>query len=539
MGPRHLMATSPAPRSSRLRSAVATAFLHARKHTGVGIVCAVAYFDPGNWAVDLQAGSDWGFRLLFPVLLAGIFAAFLQVLATRLGVVTGLDLASHCRVLLYDRPTHKLFYRRFVLYPLYAVSEVAIVATDLAELLGSAIALVLLFPSLEIWHGVLITSVDVLLLIALRDPLRSTPVKAFELLIAALVISVLVCMVIVVSRVQVQWDDAFEGFLPSKVLFGPSGLYTSVGILGATIMPHSIFLGSTLATQRRVPVDPSPADASKPESLQSHQPEDITPRDPPSTMLRRVVSFVTSSFRTPPPSPHTTRVKRHADRENNSLAFIQVHLNHAIFDVVGSLLGFAVLINSMILIIASMVFYYSNDKMAMDRSASLFDAYKAIHRIVGKAAATLFAVALLAAGQSSSIIATIAGQAVAEGFLNWRISPIMRRLFTRLIAVIPAMSVAIALGRRGIDGLLVASQVILAIVLPFIILPLVLLTSSKTVMRVRKPDTLIANAGEGEPTCEDVVDYSSGKISTLVGVAIWLVILTANVYVIATLIQNA
>ncbi|KAF7303025.1 hypothetical protein MKEN_01265500 [Mycena kentingensis (nom. inval.)] len=522
------------PRTAR---ALRTVLLHARKHTGVGIVCAVAYFDPGNWAVDL-AGSDFGFSLLFMVLLAGVFAAYLQTLGTRLGCVTGLDLASHCRVLLYDRPKHKRLLRWGVLYPLYAIAEVGIIATDLAELLGSAIALVLLFPSLELWQGVLITAFDVVLLLALRDPLRSTPVKWFEILIAILVIAVLVCMVIIVSRLHVQWDEAFRGFLPSKQLFAANGLYTSVGILGATIMPHSLFLGSTLATQRRVEVEreagpePTPSPVVGEENKRAADEQNALPsvsrRSSSCSTLSKVGEYFVSSFRTPPPSAYATQVKRHADRENNSLRFIKKHLNHAIFDVVGSLLGFAVLINSMILIIAAMVFHYGDQTVLEESSASLFDAYLVIRGVLGKVAATLFAIALLAAGQSASLIATVAGQAVSEGFLNWRVSPIVRRLLTRLLAVIPSMTVAVALGRRGIDDLLVASQVILSVVLPFIILPLILFTSSKTVMRVRNPDAQVAT-NDGESSDVQMIDYSMGRAATLIGLAIWLVILTANV----------
>ncbi|KAF7299224.1 hypothetical protein MIND_00871100 [Mycena indigotica] len=513
----------------RLRLFSSTVTLHLSKHAGVGIVCAVAYFDPGNWATDLQAGSDHGFRLLFIVLLAGLFAAFLQSLATRLGCVTGLDLASHCRVLLHDRPKHKLLYRHLLLYPLYLLSEVAIIATDLAELLGSAIALVLLFPKLEVWHGVLLTAFDVIFLLALRDPLRSTPVRAFELLIAGLVLAVFVCMIIVVSKVHVQWADAFEGFLPSKTIFKSNALYTSVGILGATIMPHSLFLGSALATQNRLLSNTS-VDQPSPPPLQ------LESKRPPW------LEFIYSVFRTPAASPHSTRVKRHSDRENNSIVFIRAHLNHARLDVIGSLLGFAVLINSMILIVAAMVFYYGHDiSTSNSESASLFDVYNVIERVVSKGAATLFAVALLAAGQSSSIIATVAGQAVAEGFLNWRLSPILRRLMTRLIAVIPSMIVAVALGRPGIDTLLVASQVILSIVLPFIIIPLIFFTSSKTIMQVKKPSppSTVSEPEADAVGWEGSIDYSSGKITTLVGCAIWLIIFAANVYVIATMIRDA
>ncbi|KAJ7750249.1 natural resistance-associated macrophage protein-domain-containing protein [Mycena metata] len=524
--------------SARLRSASSIVVLHAKKHVGTGVLCSVAYFDPGNWSVDLQAGSRFGFRLLFVVLIAGLFAAFLQVLATKLGCVTGLDLASHCRVLLYDRPKHPLLYRRLVLYPLYFLSEVAIISTDLAELLGSAIALCLLFPKLDLWQAVLITAFDVIFLLALRDPLRSTPVKMFEMLIAGLVgLATLICMVIVIAKVDVSWGKAFDGFLPSKFIFSSSGLYTAVGILGATVMPHSLFLGSALATQDRLSVE-TPPPVIKPESIQAANARDTTLKTLRNSLrLTWIKEFLASLFRTPPPSRTSTSVKQHADRENNSFIFIRAHLNHQIVDVVGSLLGFAVLINSLILILASTVFFYGRHKMST--SASLFDAYKLIHDIVGVSAATVFAIALLAAGQSSSVIATIAGQAVSEGFLNWRVSPITRRLLTRLIAVIPSMAVAIAVGRPGIDTLLVASQVILAVVLPFITLPLIYLTSSKTVMRVRKPDALVSTVTETDNTWDDTIDYSNGTATTIVACGIWLVMLTANLYVIVTLIMGA
>ncbi|KAJ7269293.1 natural resistance-associated macrophage protein-domain-containing protein [Mycena haematopus] len=541
---------APQPKASsrtlqgRLRSVCSTVLIHARKHVGVGMVCSVAYFDPGNWGVDLQAGSQFGYRLLFIVLFAGLFAAVLQVLATRLGCVTGLDLASHCRVLLYDRPKHPLLYRRLGLYPLYFLSEVSIISTDLAELLGSAIALCLLFPKLQLWQGVLITALDVVFLLALRDPLRSTPVKMFEYLIVGLVLAVLICMIIVISKVHVDWAEAFDGFLPSRYIFNNSSLYTSVGILGATVMPHSLFLGSALATQDRLTEETSPVVEPEPlripaelKAADSREPVSQTVHE--KSMLNRLREFFKLMVRTPPPNPRSTRVKRHEDRENNSLAFIRAHLNHGIVDVVGSLLGFAVLINSLILILSGAVFYYGDADTHMKKSASLFDAYDLIHDIVGPPAATVFALALLAAGQSSSIIATVAGQAVSEGFLNWRVSPVVRRLLTRLLAVIPSVAVAAAVGRPGINALLVASQVILAIVLPFITFPLIYLTSSKTVMRVRKPDTLGSTVDETEIFGDDTIDYSSGLVTTILGCAIWLVMLTANIYVIITLIIEA
>ncbi|KAK0437449.1 putative transporter of the NRAMP family [Desarmillaria tabescens] len=470
--------------ATTIKSFSTTLWTHAKKHTGVGLVCAVAYFDPGNWGVDLQAGSSYGYRLLFVVLLAGLFAVFFQVSAHRLGCVTGLDLASHCRVLLYPRPVTRYLF----LYPLYILSEAAIVATDLAELLGSAIALCLLFPALEIWHGVLITAFDVLLILALGDPLRGRPVRVFEFIIAALVIAVLICMCIIIARVDVHWPNAFLGYLPSKYVFKNGALYTSVGILGATVMPHGLFLGSALATQDRVAAISVEEEEEEPEKLRQR---------------------IRSVFRLTPISPPQTLT-------NNSLSFIKLHLYHGIADLVLSLFCFAIVINSLILILAGATL------PATAQTASLFDAYDLIRTAVSPSAATLFAPALLFSGQSSSLIATVAGQAVSEGFLNIRLSPVFRRLITRLLSLVPALTVAIAIGRSGIDTLLVASQVVLSIVLPFIVFPLLWLTSNKRVMSAKNDD-----GGS--------VNFSNSIPITLLGAAIWLLVVAANVYVLVSL----
>ncbi|KAJ4482297.1 natural resistance-associated macrophage protein-domain-containing protein [Lentinula aciculospora] len=489
--------------TQKLSNATGVVVHHVRKHAGVGLVCSIAYFDPGNWGVDLQAGSAYGYRLLFVVLIAGLIAVFLQVLA---------NLASHCRLLLHSHPKYPRLVRWLALYPLYVLAEVAIISTDLAELLGSAMALCMLFPKLQLWQGVLITAADVIFLLALKDPLRGRPVRAFEVAMALLVLAVLICMCIIISRVHVEWSHAFQGYLPSKYIFPNGAFYTSVGILGATVMPHSLFLGSALSTQDR---DPSPKSQYPshpvnsttssststvfsardfPEStVLKEMPEgDLLPRDKSHTTkwysthpFRFIMAKV---FRTPPETMYGMKytAKRHEDWENNSFDFVKRHLYHGTVDVIGSLLGFAVVINSMILILSGAVFFRGNGASPDQSTAGLFDAYDLIRDIVGHSAATLFAIALLAAGQSSSLIATIAGQAVAEGFLRWRVSPIIRRLFTRIIAIIPSMVVAIAFGRPGINALLVISQVILSIVLPFITLPLVYLTSSQKFMTVTR-----------------------------------------------------
>ncbi|KAK1228983.1 Manganese transporter smf1 [Marasmius sp. AFHP31] len=439
-------------------------------------------------------------------------------MASRMGCVTGLDLASHCRLLLHSRPRHTLLYRWGLLYPLYLISEIAIIATDLAELLGSAIALCLLFPKLELWHGVLITAFDVVFLLALGDPLRGRPVRVFE------------------------WGIA------GMELIG----WVAVGIIGATVMPHSLFLGSALATQDRISTKhknaftpasqtttiTSIASSSSSLSDSAKDPAPITN----TKSWKQHLDYILSAFRTPPPSTFATRANRHCDRENNSLEFVEAHVYHGVVDVAVSLLGFAVVINSLILILAGGVFFYGTEDRTDGRSpAGLFDAYDLIRDLVGQGAATLFAIALLAAGQSSSIIATVAGQAVSEGFLQWRVSPVIRRLLTRLLAVIPSMVVAIAVGRKGIDTLLVLSQVVLSIVLPFITLPLIYVTSSRGLMQVRgsaispyTPDSE-ARVGEDPEVAEpETRDFSNGWVTTVLACAIWLLVSIANVYVLTT-----
>ncbi|KAF5374314.1 hypothetical protein D9758_004632 [Tetrapyrgos nigripes] len=563
---------SPPPKSRnswrwQVEKGILLFFHHMRKHVGVGLICAVAYFDPGNWGVDLEAGSQYGYRLLFVILLAGLFAIFLQVLASRLGCVTGLDLASHTRLLLHDHSTHPLLVRWAVLYPLYALAEIAIIATDLAELLGSAVALCLLFPSLELWHGVLITTGDVILLLCLGDPLRGKPLRWFELLIGGLVFAVMICLCTIISRVELDWADVFLGYLPSKYVFPNGAGYVSVGIIGATIMPHSLFLGSALATQDRVsPSSPEPDDTPRP--LQLERSFSVA-----SSLLetkRHLKNFFARTFNSAilVPEKGTTPMeilkdtaKNHSQWINNSQEFVKKHIYHGTVDIVVSLLGFAVVINSLILILASAVFFYGG--VDVD-NAGLFDAYDLIRDLVGKGAATIFALALLCAGQSSSIIATVAGQAVAEGFLRWRVSPFIRRLLTRLIAVIPSMAVAIALGRPGIDALLIASQVVLSIVLPFVSFPLIYLTSKRSVMSVRVAGAVIgpsvirdnrqvestfstttkdndltlgqdAESQANAPDADKIVDYSNNWFATILAFSIWLVIVIANVYVLVTL----
>ncbi|KAF5312070.1 hypothetical protein D9619_003401 [Psilocybe cf. subviscida] len=483
---------SPQTYSSRIGQKAAkswrTVAHHVKKHVGVGIICSVAYFDPGNWSVDLQAGASFGYRpMLFVILMAGIGAIVLQTLSAKLGCVTGLDLATHCRLLLHDHPRHPKLVRRCVLYPLYVFAEIAIISTDLAELLGSAIGLCLLFPKLPLWAGVVLTAADVLIFLMFSDPSRGhgRPVKVFEYTVIGLVFAVFSCFIALLVKAKPHWPAVFLGFLPDKRLFQsePDAVYAAVGILGATVMPHALFLGSSLATQNRISNAPPPP-KSENDTLPS-------PSSTPTSRTSRLRQFFISLFRISRADRATSTDKdyrtKHGERENNSITFIQQHLSHGIADVVTSLLALAVPINSAILILAGAVFFKPG--ASSEPTVGLFEAYDQIKHSLGQGAAVVFALALVCAGQTSSITVTLAGQIVSEGFIEWKVSPFLRRLITRCISLVPSVIVAASVGRGGITTLLVASQVVLSVVLPFVAFPLIYLTSSEKVMRVRAPPT--------------------------------------------------
>ncbi|KZV68667.1 Nramp-domain-containing protein [Peniophora sp. CONT] len=493
--------------STTTKRALTTVVHHLKKHVGlnqasfVGLVCAVAYFDPGNWSVDLQAGATFGFRpMLFVVLMAGIGAVVFQSMAFKLGCVTGMDLASHCRLLLYDRPKYKRLIRYGVLYPLYVLCEVAIVSTDLAELLGSAIGLVLLIPSLPIWAALLLTATDVLIFLLIGDPSRngSRRARLFESVVIILVGLVFIGFIILLVGVHVNWGQAFMGFIPSAGLFQtePNAIYTAVGILGATVMPHALFLGSHLATQDRVSTAPAP--------IPLPAGAETMPR------RKRAIAYLKSFF-TASRFERIAEDRQHRNQfarpESNTYEFVQAHLRHGLVDIVTSLLCVAVPINSAILVIAAVVFF-PNPMSHAGNEVGLFEAHEIIQTRVGPAFGVIFAVALLCAGQTASITATLAGQIVSEGFIEWRVSPVMRRIITRLIGLIPSLIVATAVGRQGIDALLVISQVVLSVVLPFVVLPLVYLASNSEIMAVNRP------MPSTPPVPEDTSDAEKSSIST-------------------------
>ncbi|MBN9016354.1 MAG: Nramp family divalent metal transporter [Rhizobiales bacterium] len=381
----------------------APAWRKAAAFLGPGYLVAVGYMDPGNWATSLAGGSQFGYALLFVALLSNIMAIILQALAARLAVATGRDLAQACRDA-YPAP---------VAFVLWVLAEIAICATDLAEVIGTAIGLNLLFGiPLEI--GVIITALDVFLVLYLQT-------KGFrwvEALVITLLGVIAVSFLIQILMADPNWSGVIRGFAPTTDLVtNPAMLYLALGIIGATVMPHNLYLHSGIVQTRAYATD----EAGKRDAIR-----------------------------------------------------------YATFDSTFALM-FALTINASILILAASAFHANgqHDVVELDK------AYALLHPLLGSALApTLFAIALLACGLNSTVTATMAGQIVMEGFLNIRLQPWLRRLITRAIAIVPAAVVTILYGASGTGKLLIFSQVILSLQLPFAVVPLVMFTAEKRKMGV-------------------------------------------------------
>ncbi|MBI3878582.1 MAG: Nramp family divalent metal transporter [Verrucomicrobia bacterium] len=368
--------------------------------SGPGYLVAVGYMDPGNWATDLAGGSQFGYTLLSVILISNLMAIILQSLCARLGIVTGRDLAQACRDH-YSKPVSVV---------LWVLCEVAICACDLAEVVGSAIALNLLFKIPLVW-GVCITALDVLVVMFLQNK----GFRYIEALVIALILTIGACFFAEIIFSQPSVVAVLGGFVPKfEIITNPKMLYLAIGILGATVMPHNLYLHSSIVQTRKY----------------EHTPEG----------RREAIKFATI---------------------DSTVALM-----------------FALFINAAILIVSAAAFHGGSQKVE-----EIQDAYKLLSPVLGVTiASTIFAVALLASGQNSTLTGTLAGQIVMEGFLNIRLRPWLRRLITRLIAIIPAVIVTALYGESKTTDLLVLSQVILSLQLPFAVVPLVLFTSDRRKM---------------------------------------------------------
>ena len=365
---------------------------------GPGYLVAVGYMDPGNWATSLAGGSKFGYALLTVALLSNLMAILLQALCARLGIASGRDLAQACR----DS------FPRVVSWPLWVITEIAICSTDLAEVIGTAIGLNLLFGvPLEI--GVLITALDVFLILWLQN-LGFRWIEAF---IVTLLGVIAVCFAIQIALADPQWGAVIRGFAPTtNILTNPDMLYLAIGIIGATVMPHNLYLHSGVVQTRRF----GDSIAEKREAIK----------------LATIDSTIA--------------------------------------------LTFALLINASILILAAATF----NKTGQTEVSELGEVHKLIAPLLGSGMApTLFAIALLCCGLNSTVTATLAGQIVMEGFIDIRLPPWARRLVTRSIAIVPAAGVTIWYGEAGTAKLLILSQVVLGLALPFSIVPLVMFTADR------------------------------------------------------------
>src|SRR3984893_8881831 len=366
--------------------------------SGPGFLVAVGYMDPGNWATDLSGGAQFGYTLLSVILISNLMAILLQHLCVKLGVVTGRDLAQACRDY-YSKPT--------VLF-LWALCELAIAACDLAEVVGSAIGLQLLFGIPLVW-GCVITCLDVLAVLYLQN-------KGFryvEALVIMLIATIGACFAAELLFAKPSLTGGMLGFVPAgDILKDQNMLYVSVGILGATVMPHNLYLHSSIV--------------------------------------------------------QTRNFERTPEGKHDAIKFATIDSSFALM--------FALFINAAILILSASAFHWSGNEDV----AKIQDAYRLLSPTLGVGvASTLFAVALLASGQNSTLTGTLAGQIIMEGFLRIWLPPVWRRLITRLIAIIPAVIVTALLGENGTAQLLILSQVILSMQLSFAVIPLVMFTSDK------------------------------------------------------------
>jgi manganese transport protein len=362
---------------------------------GPGYLVAVGYMDPGNWATDLAGGARYGYALLSVILISNIMAIVLQALAARLGIASGRDLAQACRDS-YSRPTT---------IALWLLCEIAIAACDLAEVIGSAIALNLLFH-LPLLLGVILTALDVLLVLFLQH----RGFRYVEALVVGLILAIAGSFAIELWLARPDLAGVGAGFMPhAAILRDPSMLYLAIGILGATVMPHNLYLHSSIVQTRKY--------------TDSHE------------------------------------------SRKEAIRFASIDSAFALM--------FALFINAAILVMAAATFHASGHEGV----AEIGDAYQLLSPLLGTTmASVLFAVALLCSGQNATLTGTLAGQIVMEGFINLRLRPWLRRLITRLLAIIPAIVVIALYGDRGTTPLLILSQVILSLQLPFAVFPLVAFT---------------------------------------------------------------
>ncbi|KAL6944648.1 NRAMP-like transporter smf-3 [Hanseniaspora osmophila] len=445
---------------------------------GPGILVSVAFMDPGNYSEAVSSAALYKYKLLFAIMVSNVFAVILQVLCCKLGIVTGKDLAENCKQHLPKKLN----------YVIYTFSQLAIIATDLAEIVGTAIALKILF-NIPLLLGVLLTVLDCLMILVFyrTDGYSMKRVRFFELFVTSLVGLTVICFILELFKISIpNKKELYEGFLPHPSMFKDHQfIYFQIGIMGATIMPHSLFLGSSVVKSR----------------LQAYD------------------------------LKHNGKVTA-----KPTLAAIKSTLTFSYIELIISLFFIATFVNSAILIVSGATLYGQPNA----EDADLLSIYDMLSEYLSPAAGLIFALSILFSGQSATFIGTMTSEIVSMGFLDWTLAPWLTKLITRLIAVVPCVFVTIAFGEKGISSILNLSQVVLSLILPIVAGPLIYFTSCNKYMAVEQeeetgaPDErTLLNSGK------KMVYYTNGKFMKWSSIFIWFTISILNFYLVVSFMLGA
>ncbi|CUM63413.1 uncharacterized protein PRCAT00000988001 [Priceomyces carsonii] len=474
---------------------------------GPGIMVSVAYMDPGNYSTAVSSGAMYEYKLLFVIFMSNLFAVVLQCLCIKLGTVTGLDLAEFCRLHLSSS----------VNISLYVCAELAIIFTDLAEVVGTAISLEIIF-GIPLTYGVLVTILDVLVvLIAYHKDGTMRQTRLFEFLVSLLVFATCICFILELFKCQFESGSLrkiVDGFLPiNKQIFKEkNALFLSCGIVGSTVMPHSLYLGSALVQSRLKEYDVTNGYLSQSNTIESEDEQEQTAN---RSKIRRLTD--------------NRKLKK---KYKPSYEAIKYCLSYSYTELVLSLFLIAVFVNAAILIVSGTTLFHKPDA----EDADLLSIYEMLSYYISPAAGMIFALSMLFSGQSAGIVCTMAGQIVSEGFINWSFEPWVRRLITRIVAIIPVLVVISILGREGISKIINSSQVALSLILPVVSAPLIWFTCKKEYMTV---DNSRLNVDENSALLNDSSDdrtsrisFENGSFLTIAGTLTWLIITALNIYLI-------
>ena len=559
-------ANGPKPKDSRLLvglRAVRSTTIHLSKvafkfmkYIGPGLMVSVAYMDPGNFSSSI-ASARFQYKLLFSLLVSNVMAGIMQIQACKLGICTGQDLATNCRKHL----------PKYLNYIIYVFAEISVIATDVAEIIGTAIAFNILF-NIPLFWGVLLTTIDVLVVIMAYRP-NGPPLvlRLFEGFVSLLVLLTVACFVIELSKVShdTNWGSVARGFLPSKDIFSNTeGLYLSAALLGSNLMPHSLYLGSGVVQSRMKDYDVKHGLYTMPKQNSRQNAIFCYPSKREKVSKEEEVIENTSGL-------SESTVSADSTDYTPSIGAVETTMNYTIGELIVSLIVVALFVNAAILIIAGTALSKPRDDDGDGdlENADLFTLHYLLSSHLSQTAGTIFALALLFSGLCGGTVVTMAGQMIMEGHAKLSMPPGLKRILTRIVSITPCIIVVIKSGREGLSSVLNGSQVILSMLLPFVSAPLIYLTCNKKIMRVRvgksygtssedssemelqnmsgQQDTdqeqnRHANSGRYDelPTGnndnhEVYKDMSNGKVSGIISFIVWLFISILNFWLLASL----